>query len=180
MQPAGSAGEGWNIGLGSITGGLQGYAISGVDGVRDRLIPMPGQSGSYETEHISHLRIQQVTSGATGQPCFHVWSLAGDYSELGCTSNALQYYTTALGRINYRWDQDELVVAGPPNALQKKITTSYQQDLVTSNGLTSIRDAAIARILYGYVPAGGQFRDGGDSRVPLSSTLYIGKFEWVG
>ncbi|HEU5376574.1 MAG TPA: RHS repeat-associated core domain-containing protein [Ktedonobacteraceae bacterium] len=157
VQPAGSEGEGWNIGLGSITGGAQGYAISGVDSVSDRLIPMPGQSGFYETEHISHLRIQQVTSGATGQPCFHVWSLAGDYSELGCTSDSLQYYTTALGRINYRWDQDELVVAGPPHALQKKITTSYQQDLVTSNGLTSIRDAAIARILYGYVPAGGSF-----------------------
>ncbi|HZU69795.1 MAG TPA: hypothetical protein VFA09_21160, partial [Ktedonobacteraceae bacterium] len=70
----------WTLSLGSVSAdvypntGTTWYFISGVANVGDRLIP----NGSfYDTEHISYLRIQQVTNN--GQPCFHVWDRSGTY-----------------------------------------------------------------------------------------------------
>ncbi|HLL78734.1 MAG TPA: hypothetical protein VKT25_04500 [Ktedonobacteraceae bacterium] len=70
-SPAGSAGDGWSLSLGSISEETYGtnpgttyYFINDVAGVGDRLVPT-GSNNLYDTQHISYLRIQQVT-GAGG------------------------------------------------------------------------------------------------------------------
>src|SRR6266436_2513793 len=80
QHPSGSAGSGtW-------------YFLSGAGNVSDRLVPA-SQSGFYQTLHISHLRIHQVTSSDTGQLCFQVYDTSGTFYEFGCTSDALQFWT---------------------------------------------------------------------------------------
>lgn len=115
---ANDVGDGWSLTLGSITaqtypnGSASAntwYFLSGVGNVSDRLVP-DTQSGFYQTEHISHLRIQQVTSGSTNQPCFQVYDTSGTYYEFGCNSDALQYWTSSTGtQHNYRWDLDKII-----------------------------------------------------------------------
>ncbi len=80
-SPADSPGEGWGMSLGSISmtnypagSALSGnwYFLSGVDNVSDRLVPTTSGGTTYYTEHVSHLKIQQVTPSGATQPCFHV------------------------------------------------------------------------------------------------------------
>ncbi len=82
ITAAGDEGEGWSLSLGAITaqqypagsaGGAQTwYFLSGIDGISDRLVQNPNWTGGtyYMTEHLSHLRVQQVI--INGKPCFHV------------------------------------------------------------------------------------------------------------
>ena len=77
-SPAGDIGDGWSLDLGSISaevypGNTTWYFLNNVAHVGDRLIPSTGSS--YDTEHISYLKIQQVT--VNNQPCFHVWDKSG-------------------------------------------------------------------------------------------------------
>ena len=128
---ADDAGDGWSISLGSITASVQTnpsgsgtttwYFLNGVDGISDRLIPDVDNSGFYLTEHLSHLRIFKGTSN--GQPCFHVWDLSGNTYSLGCNTDSLQYYNTATGRTNYRWDVDRIKMAneGPGTPFPRSI-----------------------------------------------------------
>ncbi|MGH2478921.1 MAG: hypothetical protein ACRDHW_04620 [Ktedonobacteraceae bacterium] len=91
--PAGNEGEGFSLSLGSITsaqypsnstgGAGTWYSISGVDGVSDKLVPST-ISGFYETEHLSHLRIQFTNN------CWLVWGLDGSFEQLGCTPDSTQ------------------------------------------------------------------------------------------
>lgn len=166
VAPADDAGDGWSVSLGSITestqtnvngvGSTTVYSLSGVDKVSDRLIPDPANSGFYLTEHLSHLRIQQVTSGSTGQICFHVWDTSGNYTELGCTTDSLQYYTTSAGRTNDRWDVDvEKSATQGPTTATNEIVAHYLQDSATIGGFTSIRDAGLEQIQYGTLASNG-------------------------
>lgn len=92
-SPADSPGEGWGVSLGSISmikypagSTLSGtwYFLSGVDNVSDRLIPTTSGGTTYYTEHVSHLKIQQVTPSGATQPCFHVWDPSGtSYGKVG-------------------------------------------------------------------------------------------------
>ncbi|HZU69457.1 MAG TPA: hypothetical protein VFA09_19425 [Ktedonobacteraceae bacterium] len=153
-SPANDVGDGWSLSLGSISAdtypntGTTWYFLGGVANVADRLIP----NGSlYDTEHLSYLRIQQETSSQTGQPCFQVWDKSGTYYELGCTSDSLQYWNDSNGRHNYRWDVNKIIAPneGPNAGTYKMLTVSYLQDVVTSGGYTSIRDAVMKQIVYG-------------------------------
>jgi len=81
-SPASDFGDGWSLSLGSITaneypssssgGAATWYSISGVDNISDILVPNPQDNTQFLTEHISYLRIRQITSGKTNQPCFQV------------------------------------------------------------------------------------------------------------
>ncbi|MBV9711282.1 MAG: hypothetical protein JO011_10265, partial [Ktedonobacteraceae bacterium] len=159
-SPADSPGEGWGTSMGSISmtnypsgSALSGdwYFLSGVDNVSDRLIPTTTGSSTYYTEHVSRLKIQQVTPSGATQPCFHVWDPSGTYYEYGCTSDSLQYSTDTSGkRTNYRWDLDRIV---PPNegpgTSTRYTAVSYLQDIVTATGGATVRDAVIKQIIYG-------------------------------
>src|SRR6266849_1540388 len=155
----GAVGDGWSLTVGAITAQKYPsgsastrtwYFLSGVGNISDRLVPGT-QSGFYVTEHISHLRIQQVTSGDTGQPCFQVYAKAGTFYEFGCNSDAMQYWTDSGGtRHNYRWDIDKIISPYEgPSAQREYIYFSYLQDTTSSGGHTSIRDSAIKQITYG-------------------------------
>jgi hypothetical protein len=96
-SPAGAEGDGWSLSLGFISEETYGsnpgtvwYFLNDVAGVGDRLIPT-GSNNLYDTQHISYLKIQQVTSSITNQPCFDVWDKSGTFYEIGCTSSSLQY-----------------------------------------------------------------------------------------
>ncbi len=160
-SPAGSVGDGWSLSLGSISadtyssGAAPGiwYFLSGVGNAGDRLVPDSTIKGGtfYQTEHISQLKIQQVTSSVTGQPCFGVWDTSGTYYQLGCTADSLQYRTDSTGRHNYRWDLDRSIAPNEGSgASYKVIQVSYLQDIVTTNNYTSVRDAAMKQITYGF------------------------------
>lgn len=160
-SPAGSAGDGWSLSLGSISadtypsGAAPGtwYFLSGVENIADRLIQDTTiTSGTYyQTEHVSRLKIQQATSSATGQICFHVWEPSGSSYEFGCTVDSLQYRTDSTGRHNYRWDLDRISSSNEGVGTNfKLILVSYLQDSVTTNTYTSVRDAAIKQITYGF------------------------------
>ncbi len=98
--------------------------------ISDRLVPT-SQSGYYQTFHISHLRIQQVTSGSTNQPCFQVYAKDGTYYEFGCDSDALQFWTDASTgtQHNYRWDLDKIISPNEgKSAMREYITFAYSQD----------------------------------------------------
>ncbi len=135
--PAGDEGEGFSLSLGSITaaqypasstGGAQTwYSINGVDGVSDKLVPMPNQSGYYETEHISHLRIHYTGS------CWQVWGLDGTYYELGCTTDSKQ--TTSGGA--YEWDVNQILAPYNSTSQVKTIFVTYLTRS-TSAGTTTL------------------------------------------
>src|SRR5579883_1105151 len=146
--PAGDAGEGFSLSLGSITaaqypsssagGAATWYSINGVDGVSDRLVPVPGKSGYYETEHISHLLIQYTGT------CWRVWGKEGSFFQLGCTTDSRQ--KTAAG--TYEWDLNEILAPYNDPHQVKTMIISYLQD--SPDGGTTIRDSAIKQIQYGY------------------------------
>jgi len=156
-SPTDNVGEGWTLSMGSITADVYPgtsagvgtwYFISGVDNISDRLVP-DSSGTSFLTEHISQLRVRQVTS-SFGQPCFYVWDTAGNYYEFGCTTDSLQYRTDSTGRHNYRWDLNGVTPANEgPGTANRNITISYLQDIATNNGYTTIRDAALKQITYG-------------------------------
>ncbi len=159
-SPADSPGEGWGISMGSISmtnypsgSALSGnwYFLSGVDNVSDRLIPTTTGSTTYYTEHVSRLKVQQLTPSGATQPCFHVWDTSGTYYEYGCTTNSLQYSTDTSGkRTNYRWDLDRVVPANEGPATSTRYTAvSYLQDVVSAAGGKTVRDAVIKQITYG-------------------------------
>lgn len=148
LSPAGDEGEGFSLSLGSITaatypatsagGAATWYSINGVDGVSDKLIPIPNQAGFYEPQHLSHQRIQ-----FTGN-CWLVWGLDGTFYQLGCTSDSLQ--KTSAGP--YEWDVNEILAPYNSQSQVKTMLVSYLQD--SPDGGTTIRDAGIKQIQYGF------------------------------
>ncbi len=153
-NPAGDEGDGWSLSLGSISEETNGYGtsyfINDVAGVGDRLVPT-GSNNLYDTQHISYLRIQQVT-GAGSQPCFDVWDKAGTFYEIGCTTNALQYWMDKNGvRHNYLWDVDKIIAPneGPSASAYRLMLLTYVQDNTSNNGHTYVRDSALQQIIYG-------------------------------
>ena len=147
---ADDAGDGWQLSMGAITSvvenGTTWYFINGVDNVSDRLIPIPGQAGFFETEHISHLKIQQ--SGTS----FNVWDPSGNYYQFGATADSKQYTTSGTTQTTYRWDLSTEILANEgPGTVQRQIRVSYLQDISGSN----VRDSAIKQIIYQLTPAQG-------------------------
>lgn len=151
-NPAGDEGDGWSHSVGSISEETntygQSYFINDVAGIGDRLVPT-GSNNLYDTQHISYLRIQQVT-GAGGQPCFDVWDKAGTFYEIGCTTNALQYWMDTNGvRHNYLWDVDKIIAPneGPSASAYRLMLVTYVQDTTSNNGHTYVRDSALQQII---------------------------------
>jgi len=168
-SPAGDEGEGWSLSLGSITSEVYPtspnpttwYFLNGIDNSGDRLILYDSTNLLYYTEHLSYLRVQQVTSSVTTQPCFKVWDTSGTYYELGCTLDSLQYSTDSSGtRHNYQWDVNKIVAPneGSSSPSYKLILVSYLQDCTPTaessstcpSGTKTIRDAVMKQIVYGY------------------------------
>jgi YD repeat-containing protein len=159
-SPADLVGDGWSLGLGSITaaeypGGSAAsgtwYFLSGAGNISDRLVPDP-EAGFYQTEHVSRLRLQQITSGSTGQICFQAYDTSGTFYEFGCTSDALQYWTdqSSHQRHNYRWDLDKIISPNEgPSAQREYIYFSYLQDCSPCTTDPTIRASAIQQIVYG-------------------------------
>lgn len=181
-SPANNVGEGWSLSMGSIsaedypsTSAQAGtwYFISGVANVSDRLIP-DSSGTNYATEHISYLKIHRDT--LNGQPCFHVWDTAGNFYSFGCTSDSLQYRTDSTGRHNYRWDLDNVIPANEgQGTANRSINISYLQDMVTTSGYTSVRDAVLKQITYG---ANSQIAGTVDFsyKAPFSSTTWASAY----
>ncbi len=159
-SPADDVGDGWSLGLGSITaqenpsgsaGSGTWYFLSGAGNVSDRLVP-DTQAGFYQTEHVSRLRLKQLTSGSTGQLCFQAYDTSGTFYEFGCNSDSLQYWTDASTgtRHNYRWDLDKLISPNEgPSAQREYIYLSYLQDCSPCTTNPTIRASAIQQIVYG-------------------------------
>ncbi|HZU67136.1 MAG TPA: hypothetical protein VFA09_07650, partial [Ktedonobacteraceae bacterium] len=156
-SPADDAGDGWALGLGSITAdvypnGTTWYFLNGIDNVGDRMLLYDSTNKLYYTEHLSYLRIQQVS--ANGQPCFDVWDKSGTFYELGCTPDSLEYSINNGQRDNYAWNVDRIVAPNEgPNSIYKMIQVSYLQDCSGSappcGASTTVRDAVIKQITYG-------------------------------
>ncbi|HEU5381384.1 MAG TPA: RHS repeat-associated core domain-containing protein, partial [Ktedonobacteraceae bacterium] len=144
--PAGDEGEGFSLSLGSITsaqypsnsagGSATWYSLNGVDGVSDKLIPIPNQSGFYETQHISHLLIHYTGS------CWQVWGKDGTFEQLGCTSDSLQKNSSGT----YEWDVNLILAPYNDKTQAKMMSISYLQDSPSSG---VIRDAGMKQIQYG-------------------------------
>ncbi len=154
-SPAGGLGDGWGLSLGSIstevypsTSASPGswFFLSGIAGASDRLVP-DTTAGFFQTEHISRLKIQLVTSSVTNKPCFNVWDKDGTYYQIGCTADSLQYYNTTSGSTNYRWDVNRIIAPNQgPGSTYKLTMVSYEQDKASDG---SVRDAAIKQVTYG-------------------------------
>ncbi len=159
-SPADFVGDGWSLGLGSITaqeypGGSAAsgtwYFLSNAGTVSDRLVP-DTQAGFYQTEHVSRLRLQQLTSSDTGQLCFQAYDTSGTFYEFGCNSDSLQYWTdqSTHQRHNYRWDLDKIISPNEgPSAQREYIYFSYLQDCSPCTTDPTIRASAIQQIVYG-------------------------------
>src|SRR5581483_2529455 len=145
--PAGDEGDGWSLSLGSITvqsypssstgGATTWFFLNGVDGISDRLIPIPGKTGYYDTQHISHLSIQWNGDH------WRIFAKDGTYFELGKTSDSQQ--KTASGV--YEWDLDKILAPFDSTSQVKTMFVSYYQE--SPDGGTTIRDARIKQIQYG-------------------------------
>jgi len=160
-SPAGDAGDGWSLSLGSITEetyaptpGTSWYFINDVAGVGDRLIST-GSNNQFDTQHISYLKIQQVNPGTNGT-CFYVWDKTGTYYELGCTADSRQYWTDGNGvQHDYQWDVDKIVAPneGPNAKTYRQIKFYYYQDktsfVVNSTTYYDVRDSNLEQIIYG-------------------------------
>jgi hypothetical protein len=166
-SPASDEGDGFSLGLGSITSqvypnsGVTWYFINGIGNVSDRLIEYDTTNKLFYTEHLSYLRIQQVTVG--GQPCFNVWDKSGTFYEVGCTGDSLEYYMPNGTRENYQWNVDRIIAPsegpqGTDSAGWRIILVSYLQDCGSTYSPTqtcvannaAIRDSVIKQITYGY------------------------------
>src|SRR5260221_2140512 len=124
------------------------YFLNNVAGVSDRLVFDHSTSSitMYQTQHISHLQIQQL-NGTGG--CFHVWDPSSNYYEFGCTADSLQYRLDASGYHYYLWDLNKMVAANEgPGSVQKVMTVTYEQDKPDQGGYRSVRDSAIKQITY--------------------------------
>ena len=107
--PAGDEGEGFSLSLGSISaaqypsssagGAATWYSLNNVDGISDRLVPIPGTAGYYETQHISHLSIQFTGS------FWRVYGLDGTFYEFGYTPDSVRKTTAGT----YEWDLDKIL-----------------------------------------------------------------------
>lgn len=82
--------------------------------------------------------------------CFQVWDKEGYYYEFGCTPDSLQYYKDALGTHNYSWNLSKEIAPYNSTSQIRQMRISYLQDLVTTNGYTSVRDSSLRQIQYGY------------------------------
>ncbi len=144
-SPAGAVGEGWSLSLGAISavpypsssaaGANTWYFLSGVDGISDRLVQDTTiTSGTfYDTEHISHFRIQQIQKNS--EPCFAVWDTSGTYYEFGCTPDSLQYRRDSNGLHLYEFDLNEIIAPNDGNSSNLKIIlVHYFQDCGSSTG----------------------------------------------
>lgn len=162
-SPANYVGEGWSLSLGSIsadvypngsTDARTWYFISGVDNISDRLVPNPTASTTFLTEHISQLRIRQVT--LNGLSCFNVWDTSGTYYEFGCTPDSQQAIFVGSTLTPYRYDLDKIVASNEGAGTNYKIVKiSYVQDCAdTVNGSCEVRDAGISKITYGFSSSG--------------------------
>ncbi|MGB8346061.1 MAG: RHS repeat-associated core domain-containing protein, partial [Ktedonobacteraceae bacterium] len=162
LSAAGDEGDGWSLTLGSITKDVypngskdhtDWYFINDVGNVSDRLV-LNTKTNQYETEHLSHLRIVESNScgGNGGYPCFFVWDASGTYYAFGDTPDSLQYHTDSDGtRHDYEWDLDAIIAPNEgPNNTYNMIQISYGQDTTTDNGYTTVRDAAVKQIVYGF------------------------------
>jgi RHS repeat-associated protein len=152
-SPAGPLGDGWSLGLGSISsekytddsagGKKTWYSLSSVGGVSDRLIP-GSDDNTYETQHLSHMKIKYSDS------CFHIWDRSGNYYELGCTDDSREYTTNSNGdKTNYQWNLNRMVAPFESTKQVKTILISYLQDKHDKDGHTTIRDSGIKQIKYG-------------------------------
>ena len=159
--PTSDEGEGWSLPIASISFGKS-YSLNDLNNLTDRLIAS-SQANFYQTEHVSHLRIQQVTSSQTGQPCFQVYDRSGTFYEFGCTPDALQGSICS----SYGWDLDRVVAPHEgPGSLAAYIVYHYLQDrwsyLGNCNGgnaigsIPFVRDAGVEQITYGTQNAAGQ------------------------
>ncbi len=103
--------------------------------------------------HISHLKIQKLTSSLTGRPCFKVWDTAGFLYEFGCTADSLEYYTDVIDRHDYLWNVDKIVAPNEGSAVgsYRVIRITYLQDMTKdpTNTYDIVRDSAIQQITYG-------------------------------
>ena len=158
-SPASEVGDGWALSLGSISvesypssstsGAGIWYFLNNVAGVSDRLVPAQ-TPGFYETEHISHLRIQFTGTS------FRVWDRAGFYYEYGSTADSAQYTSSSTGvKTTWRWDLTKLLAPYESTSQVKTMLVSYLQDTTQANGFTSVRDAGIKQIVYGYATSTG-------------------------
>ncbi|GCF07610.1 hypothetical protein [Dictyobacter arantiisoli] len=161
LSPADQLGDGWSLGLPSVSSeteptGSGGpgtwYTLSIPGHTSDRLIPDPKNVGLYYTLHLSHWRIVGVgvTSTNAVPSCFQAWDPSGMYYKFGCTSDSLEYMTDSTGtRTNYKWGVDRITApTNGPNLPQKQVTYSYFQDLITPGGHTTVSDSAVAQIVY--------------------------------
>jgi hypothetical protein len=151
--PAGPVGEGWSLGMGSIsvehvasgsTTGTDWYFLSGVNGVSDRLIPDKNHAGFYLTEHLSHLRVQKNAT------CFRVWDRSGSYSEYGCTADSRQTTVTGGSTTTYRYDLSKMYLPYADPTAIRALFVSYIQDW---NGDGRVEEAVLKQITYGTVNA---------------------------
>jgi RHS repeat-associated protein len=145
--PASDAGEGFSLSLGSITkqsypasstgGAATWYSINGVDGVSDKLVP-EGSSGYYMTEHVSNLSIFWIGDH------WRVYSKDGTYYELGKNPDSQQKTSSGV----YEWDLDKVLAPFNSTSQVKTMFIKYYQD--SPDGGTTIRDAGIKQIQYGF------------------------------
>ena len=171
-SPANDEGDGFSLSLGSISAdtypdtGATWYFINGIDNVGDRLIQYDSTNKLYYTEHLSYLRIQQVTSSITNQPCFDVWDKAGAFYEVGCTSDSLEYTMVSGVQHTYQWNVDRIIAPnegaqGTTSTAWRLMLISYLQDCGSASSTqpcpsgNTIRDAVIKQITYGYNTTGG-------------------------
>jgi len=117
--PASDEGEGWSLPIASIspasssqTTNTPSYFLTNLNNLSDWLIDS-SQAGFFQTEHISHLRIQQVISSQTNAICFQVYDRSGTFYEFGCTPDAFQYtinpFVSTTTIIPWAWDLDRVV-----------------------------------------------------------------------
>ena len=159
-------GEGWNLGLGSITWSQENVTPGGTNreenvwhitdpnGISGQLIPpdmnvstsAPQVPSSIPAQFIwhtapeSHARVQEVSFN--GSPCWHVWLPDGTLEEFGCTNDARESAQDASGNFNpYAWNLN-LIVDRNGN----QIRINYQRDF--PSGATAVRDAVISSIEY--------------------------------
>ena len=158
--PASDEGEGWSLPMAfirmiSTQTTSAAYSLTDLGNISDLLIPS-SQAGFYQTEHLSHLPIQRVTSSQTGNPCFQVYDRSGTFYEFGCTPDALLSSCSSPSG----WNLDRVVAPHQgPSSLAPYIAYRYVQDQITgscTSNLITVRDAGIAQISYGTQNAAGQ------------------------
>ncbi|GHO48680.1 RHS repeat-associated core domain-containing protein [Ktedonospora formicarum] len=169
VQAAASwVGEGWNLGLGSISWSNENVTPGGSNrlenvwymsdptGISGQLIPpdmnvstssprtpspLPSQY-IWHTAPESHAKIQEVSFDGGAAPCWHVWLPNGTLEEFGCTADSQQGAQDSNSNWNtYRWDLN-LIVDRNGN----QIRVNYQRDF--PSGFGAVRDAVISSIEY--------------------------------